>query len=72
MREKRTTIKQKIEEQTREEIKNMFGTASQLEDNERVEEESLEGEAFNLLAEFKKESEVKLNGEVYYVSQLFN
>lgn len=50
----------------------MFGTASQLEDNERVEEESLEGEAFNLLAEFKKESEVKLNGEVYYVSQLFN
>lgn len=56
MREKRTTIKQKIEEQTREEIKNMFGTASQLEDNERVEEESLEGEAFNLLPEFKKES----------------
>lgn len=50
----------------------MFGTANQQEDNEKIEDESLEGEAYNLLPEFKKESEVKINGEVYYTSQLFN
>ena len=70
MREKRSSIRQKIEEQTREEIKNMFGTAGQPELGEK-EEESLEGEAYNLLPEFKKESELSISGEVYNVSQLF-
>lgn len=50
----------------------MFGTVSQPEESERAEEQSLEGEAFNLLPALKKESEVRLGGEVYYVSQLFH